>query len=132
MNTFPGSRLLFGMRTPLKGQLQGRSSDLVIHFGTSESTKMPAIFDGLLSPDRPASVSLRHFPLVDADFVTLPQMTRRDYTPALFSLSASHNGKTVRRDRLRGLAAFTSFSLAPALEKKRCFKKFWSSRSIRK
>ena len=50
---------------------------------------MPAIFDGLFGPDRPASVSLRHLPLVGADFVTLPQMTRRDYTPALFSLSAS-------------------------------------------
>ncbi|VAW78912.1 hypothetical protein MNBD_GAMMA12-3081 [hydrothermal vent metagenome] len=30
------------------------SSDLVVHFGTSESAKMPTIFDGQLSPDRPA------------------------------------------------------------------------------
>ncbi|VAW79003.1 hypothetical protein MNBD_GAMMA12-343 [hydrothermal vent metagenome] len=30
------------------------SSGLVVHFGTSESAKIPTIFDGQLSPDRPA------------------------------------------------------------------------------
>ncbi len=40
------------------------SSDLVIHFGTSESAKMPAIFDSLYGPRQPCVRVTSSLPLV--------------------------------------------------------------------
>ncbi len=48
------SRLRIKHRLAKKRDVARGSSDLVVHFRTSKSSKRPTIFDGLLSPDCPA------------------------------------------------------------------------------